>query len=287
MPYKPNKYGDFGKNANDLLDDDFNFGNKLTIKRKTASGLKVDTAISVKNGGLAGKVKTVLKDKEIGEVELTADTSASFNFKAKLTQLGEGIKATIKGSVKDKDFSGGVTADYSQESFAGTVNVGLKDAKEVLSGSVGAAAVIGFDGVSLGAQAKSKVDNKFAFSSPDVNMAFQIAEDDFTFGLSTETLAQGEVGLRAKFHQTINSSTERALLFQSSENVLTFATKYALDDVTTMKHSVSTTGVLQTAITHKLANPAAKINLATQFKTTNGFDLTATKYGLGITLGDF
>jgi len=284
MSFTPPKYGDLGKVVNDLLNDDFSYKNKLTIKRKTASGLKVDTSTTFKGKGYSGQVKAVYKDKSIGELELVGSTTNEFTSKLKLSKLAEGVKATVKAALKGGKKSFGTTVNYAQENFAATVDLGLKDDK---TGAVTVGAVVGFEGVSLGGQLKSKVSDTFAFGSPQLNMAFQIAEDDFSFGLATEHLEDNATGLLAKFHQSVSKTSERALLFAFPANTLTLVNKYALDDVTTLKTSVTTDGTVKTALKHTLAQPKVQLKLATEFATTNGFDLTAKKYGLGVTLGDF
>jgi len=291
MAFVPSKFADLGKQVKDLLSDDFKYDNKLVIKRTTASGLKLQSTTTAKNSGLKGAFKGTVKDKSLGELEVQGDTSNIFSAKLKLTKLAPGVKTTVKvtsGAKKEGDatFSSSVTADYSQDNFSSTLDLCLKEKAEGYSGAISGSAVVGFEGVSVGITGNAKVDNKFAVTPFLPNMAFEIAEDDFSFGLATETL-DNDVGLRAKFFQKVNGDTQRGLLFSSPENLLTVASKYNLDSSTTLKTSVCTNGIVQAAVKHTLFNPKMQLNLSTQFKTTNGLDLTAQKYGLGVTLGDF
>jgi hypothetical protein len=291
MSFVPPKFGDLGKAVKDLLEDDFDYDNEVVVKRKTKNGLKIDSTTTAKDSKLAGALKVVYKHADFGEVEVKTATNSNNNLKWKPAGLPAGFKATVKQAFVNGITlkKGSVGVDYSQENLAVSVEstYTAKSGEKASKTAVKASAVLGEDGVSLGAVMDLNLDDKFQSTGVDFNMAFQISEDDFSFGLATETQDDKSVGLKAKFHQVVSSSHQRALLYSSPDNVLTLVAQHDLDDVTSLKVAISTQGVIQTALKHTLSDPRAKLNLATEFETTNGFQLTAKKFGLGVTLGDF
>jgi hypothetical protein len=281
--------------CSDLLSKKFDFDDlKLTIKRKTACGLAVDTSATASGGALSGSVKLVYKEKGLGDFELSDNTNGKLKAKAKLTNLQKGVVVTIEPAVTTK-LSLNTTVDYSQDNFALTAGLNLtevpavaaSDEKKAVPASVASAfnvaAVVGFEGISLGGKVTGNLSDG---SSPDVNMGLNFAEDDFQFSLITETGESGPI-VKAKFNQQVNADLQSGFEFSNPDNTLTLGSQYRLDSATLFKSTISTSGIIKTAIQHTLANPRAQVNLASEFSTTNGFDLSANQYGLSVTLGDF
>jgi hypothetical protein len=295
--FVPKKYGDLGKQYKDLLKNDFDYDNCLKVKRKTACGLKFDSTAKHKKK-LEGSLKASFKDAELGDMEFQASTSNKFNMKLKLSELADGLKSTIKAQLGGKvgdiktDFSVTNTFDYSQENFTGSLETTLNERGDAWTGNIVGSVVVGTDGVSLGATFSTDVtsDMKMKEGSSDYNVAFELAEEDFTLGLATESSKKGEPVFKASWHHNVSKDCVNAVLFENNDstdvtNTMTLCTKYAVDDVTDLKVKASTAGIIDTAITYTLGNPSAKLNFATQFKTSTGTDWTFGKFGLGITLG--
>lgn len=295
MSFTPKGYSNFGKTVKDLCSDDFTYKNSLTVKHKTACGMTVQSQATVKGNGFDGAFKLKCKNKQIGDMEFNGSTKDVFSAKVKLAEFAQGVKATLKATLggkkpSDPHFSLVKTLDYSTEHVAVSLETTANEKDSELSGKVKVSGVFGFDGVSLGGECSTNFSNKFDLSNKDFKMAFEIAEDDFSFGLATGTDSAKNLCLTGSFFQQVAKGHSRGIKFVNSENstnILTLVTKYDLDNSTSLKTSVSTEGVVQNALTHTLSNPSAKLNLATKFKTSNGFDWSAQEYGLGVTLGDF
>lgn len=287
MSYTPPQFKDFGKGLNDLFKKKFDYENTVTIKRSTASGLKIETVgkqvVNDKKTSLGGSVKLSYKEKGLGEFEASNNHAGNLTGKAKFTNLADGVVATLESTLNSK-FKASAQVDYTQDHVAASAKVQLAEGADahVTSGTV--AGVVGYEGISLGAALNfSNAGGKFG--SPDVQMGFNFAENDFQFALTTENSKAGPV-VRAKFFQQVNATLQSGFQFDS-DNTVTLGFQNQLDKDTLLKTTISTSGVINTALNYTLANPSAQVNLATQFNTTNGLDWAAGKHGVGITLGDF
>jgi hypothetical protein len=278
-------YGDLLKNASDLLKKKFDTDYKVTFKRSTACGLKIENSATSTSSGLKGNLKGTFKDKELGEVEFTAATTDLFTGQLKLTNLLDGLKATIKTTLgkkkdTDADFSVQLKTDYSQDNVTGRLDVVVGEYGEDRKVDFTASVVGGSDGINFGAQATSQYTDKF--SSPVFDFGMSLVENDFTLGV--QTLSKKDSIQGSIFQKLANG--KRAIDFVYPANVATFANEYNLDGSTTLKSSISTSGAIQTAVEHTLSNPALKFNVATKFETTTGLDLAVQSHGVGITVGD-
>lgn len=287
MSYTPPQFKDFGKGLNDLFKKKFDYANTVTVKRTAANGVKIETVgkqeVNKDVTSLGGSVKLTYKEKGLGEFEVSNNTKGNLKGKAKFTNITDGVVATLESNLNQK-FKVSAQVDYTQDHFATSAKAELAEGKDahVTSGSV--AAVGGFEGISLGASL-AFTNKSGSFGSPDMQMGFNFAEDDFQFSLITENSEGGPV-VRAKFFQQVNSTLQSGFQFDS-DNSVTLGFQNKLDKDTILKTKFSTSGAIHTAINYTLANPSAQINVATQFKTTNGLDWSPAKYGVGITLGDF
>lgn len=282
MSYFPPQFKDFGKNLNDLFKKKYDYSNTVTIKRSTDSGLKVETKAQSADNALSGSVKLSYKEKGLGDFEATNTSGGDLKGKAKFTDLADGVVATLETAM-NSGFSAGVTVDYTQDHFAGSANLNIKeveDAKEgdasvSWAGSVTAAA--GWEGISLG----GKVNYGAGDKAPTYDMGFNFAEDDFQFSLVT-----ADSTVTARFFQQVSKNLQSGFKFDSN-NTVTVGIQNKLDSATTLKASINTQGVVNTALNYTLANPSCQVNVASQFQTAGGLSWTSKKYGLGLTLGDF
>jgi len=300
MPFVPPFYADLGKSSKDLLTKKFDYANQMVIKRTSACGLKIETTVQSEKS-LTGSVKLTYKQKG-QEYEASQSTAGDLTGKVKFTDLSPGVVLTIDPTIANAQKLK-TTVDYSQDNFSASavldvtavpafekdVTVEKDGKKEVVKEKVplsfksanSVSAVVGFDGISLGA--KVAFDN--AFVNPDMNMAFNYGEKDFQFTVATETRKDGPA-IVGKFFQQVNSNLQSGFSFESPENKLTLASQLNLDSATIFKNTLSTDGIVNASIQHTLANPKVQVNLAGQFKTANFREFTSQKYGLGFTLGD-
>jgi len=279
----PVKYADLGKAAKDLLKKKFDLKNTLKVTRTTADGLKVETVATSKDS-LSGKVTGTFKEKGFGEVEFSADTSSVFNGKLKLTSLVEGATVTLKTQVA-KVFSTTAEVLYKAPSVTGSVAATLTENGKVYDKSFVASVVFGYEDFTAGAQVKSVAPKEGDEAEAGPAFAYEgaisyVAKDSVITGTANGT---GDLGV--SFFHKVCPGYKAATTFQYPSKVLTLASEFALDKDTIAKGSVSTKGIVKSAVEHTLSNPALKINLAAEATTTNGFDITTTKTGLGLTLG--
>ncbi len=77
----------------DLLE--FQDANNLLIKRTTTSGVALETNVT-SGANLAVTIKSVTKDKNVGELSVEGGTDGQFTSKAKLTKLAANTVQTIE-----------------------------------------------------------------------------------------------------------------------------------------------------------------------------------------------
>jgi len=121
----------------------------------------------------------------------------------------------------------------------------------------------------------------------DYKVGFQYADKKYVASaVSDAKLTKGRIG----YHHTINSSLAVAVellvnLKSDSGRLLTGGVTYALDATTTVKGKIDTNGAAAVAVERQLSNPSVKINFGHKFDALKG--LKATKWGLGLTFGDY
>ena len=85
---------------NDLFKKKFDYENTVTVKRSTASGLKIETVgkqvVNDKKTSLGGSVKLSYKEKGLGEFEASNNHAGNLTGKAKFTNLADGVVATLE-----------------------------------------------------------------------------------------------------------------------------------------------------------------------------------------------
>lgn len=283
------KYGDLSKACDDLFKLD-KYQNTMTVKHTTASGLSLESVTTAKDTGFTGSYKFSGNQKDLGAFEFSGDTSSKFTTKFKPSGLPKGLKAAIKVVCGAKPLESNVNLDYSQKHMTGTFDVTFAGGKAAVKAS---ATVGDEEGLTFGGIVSAKVGqgkDKMECTDQDYHVGFQVKEADFAFALNTAMVGKdNKLGLVASFHQQVGEGHERGLQFTNTadSNELRLATKYQIDGRSSLKTVISTNGTIDTALSHILTNPQAKLNIGTQYTTTNGYDIAAKKYGFGITLGEF
>jgi hypothetical protein len=298
MPEKkfvPPAYGKFGKKLKDLLKKKYDFENKVTTKHNTrTAGLTIEASGVAGCTSLNGAFKGKYKDKKFGEAEAEVNTCGKLVGTAKFDKIAKGLEVNLSGGVdpsaKKKGCNDKLSAEYAQEFFAtsGFVDVNFGDATTAV---VEATAVVGFEGLSVGGQLAFDVSQS-AQKVSDINVGAEYTRDDSTFTLLTEK--KGDV-IRGSLHHLIRPNYQVGFQFDYSpraedvkkQRVFTAGTEYQLDVDTTVKAKVDTTGVIQTAISHNLQNPSLQLAMAASFTRKSADCLSADKFGLSLTFGDY
>lgn len=175
-----------------------------------------------------------------------------------------------------------VEATYAKDFFSGTLNFGSNFAGKNV---VNASGALGFDGVAVGGAAQFCLASGCA---KDYNVGAEYTQKDLTATLVTSN--KGE-DITTSFFQKISSTfsvgTRLNIEGEAGSRTLAVGSEYALDANTTVKKSLDSNGIVNVAVSHTLANPAAKVNVAAQFDALSSDCCKANKFGVCITLGDF
>lgn len=190
-------------------------------------------------------------------------------------QLHEGFK--LKVSVNEKP-TGTADVTYTKDSTALTASVSSSGKAT----SVTAAAVVGFDGVSVGGEV---VYDAAAQAVSDYNAAAQYSQDDFTVGLKTSNQADDVcVSFIHKVSPTFTFGGQATYNIASGARTLTAGGEHKLNDAVTIKGKANNAGTVTWMVEHSLPN-AAVVRLTTEFDA-NTYSTVPDKFGLGIIFGD-
>jgi len=301
--FVPPTYGNIGKTFRDLWSKKFDFKNQLKTVNKTPFGLTLTTTATFDPTNINGNANVKYADKSFGDVEAELDTTSGKAYATtNLTKLVDGSKATLSGGLQgskkpgDRNFLSAKGAfEHSQDFFTANASVviGEEGGKEVgLVSHITAAGTIGFDGLSVGGEAKVKVDNDHQFE--DHNIGAQYQTGDLTAALTTEK--KGDV-IRASLHYAPSKDYSIGAEFVSDEldnlptqplrKILNVVTQYEVDPSTTTKFRWSNSGDLGAAIEFRLKNPQLAVLFSSSFKTKGTSDFRADKFGVGLTFGDY
>jgi len=268
---------------------------QIVTKHKTkTAGLTLEATGVVGCSNIAGSFKGKYKDKKFGEAEGEVNTCGKFVGTAKFDQLAKGLDVNFSGGVdpsaKKKGCNNKLSAEYAQEFFAtsGFVDVNSGDSTTAV---VEATAAIGLEGLSVGGQISFDVSAASQKAS-DFNVGAEYTRDNATITLITEK--KGDV-VRGLYHHQVNRDYQVGAQFDFApraedakrQRVFTVGTEYQLDVDTTVKAKADTTGVIQTVIQHNLQNPSLQLSMAASFNRKSADCLSAEKFGLSLTFGDY
>lgn len=277
-------FNKFSKSIDDLLD--FEEDNCITITRKTASGLEIETqTIADNKNALAGKIKGVMKDKQVGALEATFETAGNFSSKAKLTKLADNVVVTAKHGVKAAAHSGSVTAAYTQDSFVVTGEVSLKEKEGSPAAALALDVVGGADGFVGGAQVKANVHPKQELT--DFGFALSYTQGDTLGVVTTEKKCSAfNVFLLQSIAENTSLGVKASYSTKDSKPTATAAVSHGIDADIVVKASVDTVGKVQGQISHQLANPAMKFTLAGVFSNFSQKNFGADSVAVAIEFGN-
>jgi len=283
----PPFFKNFGKSTKDLFKKKFDFENTSKIVNKTQNGITIETTSNVTQG-FKGTVNTKYVNRDFGEVEVEVSTNASDANKAnlKLKKLAQGLVATVGVASSGKDIKSScgkpVTSadvEFSQEFFAAqaVIKTDCEKSKVDVYGSVG------YDGLSVGGQV---VYAGNAIS--ETNVGVEYAQKDLTVSAYTEKNVEV---VNVSFFQRLQKETAVGASIKyplsSGDRTLTVGVEHQLDFDTVVKAKAELpTGVVSTAVEHKLFNPKMQFTVAAEFNAKST-PFVANKFGCGLTFGDF
>lgn len=282
MAFVPPQLKDFGKKVNDLFKKGHDFTNSVKTINKSSNGVGIETS-AVTGKALVGACKITHSDKSLGgDVEVnvsSAGNASATNAKVTFTKLIPSGKLSISGNAAPLAT---VEATFAKDFFAGILTL-----KSNLAGKNGlnASGSIGYDGVAVGATAAVCLT---AGSVLDYNVGAEYAQKDLIASLVTSNKGDDiTTSFFQKISPTFTLGTRLAIESAAGSRTLSVGSEYALDSATTLKTSASSTGIVNTSVSHILASPALKLNLSAQFDALSSDILKANKMGVGVTLGDF
>lgn len=273
----PPQFKDLGKKAKDLFKKSYDFKNELKVVSK-ADGVKLE------NGGVMGKTlvghtKANWTDQYLGDIEVEAHSCGIAKGQFKLKKVTDGVDVTVAGGACG---AVSVEATYVQTNVSATV----KADHNLNKGSTGvlACAVLGFDGVSVG----GTVSVDASGSPKDYNVGAQYSQKDLTASLVTSNKGDD---ITMSFFQNYSKSTclgaSMLIKPEDGSRVFSFGTDHQLDCKTAIKAKADSNGVVGTAVSHVLANPAMKFCVSAEFDALGADVCKAQKFGISLNFGDF
>jgi len=286
MSFVPPLFGKLGSAASDLFKKKYDYQNLIQQKHKSKSGLVFTSGAELGNG-ITGTLKLNYKQPS-GEAEGEIQTNGNGKGSLKFKKLADGVVATVSADAKNKDFgsvsTGKGLVDYQQEFFSGSASVETSffDRTQLVGSGV-----IGFDGLSVGGEVK--FDAKHVNDVDDYNVGAEYAQPDYT--ATIKTARRGDDLTASYFHKV---SAEHqvgaqflARLSGGDDKVLTLGTEYKVDEATTVKLKGDTKGDFAGVLQHDLKNPSVRFGLSSLFDARSPSALTAKKFGLAVTFGDY
>lgn len=276
----PPFFKNFGKSTKDLFKKKYEFDNTVKVINKAQNGVTFESTANVSKN-YQGTINVKYANKCFGEVESEVSTLNSTDSKLslKLKKLAPGLTLTtgVQGKVMNVD------VEYQQE-FISAQSIIKSNLEKT---SIDSYASVGFDGVSVGAQCVVNVANGAQVN--DTNVGVEYTKDNLTTSVFTEKNCDF---LTASFFQKVNKDTNVGASFkyeiagkQSRSFTVGFEQKLDFDTSVKAKAELPS-GVLSTAIEHRLNNPRVQVGVASSFNLTKQ-PLTVDSIGFGFTLGDY
>jgi len=179
------------------------------------------------------------------------------------------------------------TADveYVHEGFttAATINTDLTKHNAKLSVSAG------MDGVTIGGIVQTDLTNGADIT--DYNLGVEYIQSNYVASLFTENRA--DTATLSYYHKLSSTHAVGAALTVDiggeKTGTLVLGNDYVLDSSTALKAKVEVpSGVVTTALEHRLRNPQVLVSLAASYIPLNFTQgVKAEKFGVGLTFGDY
>jgi hypothetical protein len=288
MAFVPPLFSKLGQSAKDLFDKKYEWKNLLQVKNKTKTGLTFTSGADVTNKGIGGLLKLKYKKDTFGEAEADLHTGGVAKATIKAKKLAPGTTVVLTEEAKPKahpnDPSLKLGVDYQQDFFSGQASAETSFWK--YSQLLGAA-VIGFDGLSVGGE--FKMDANRMSDLEDYNVGAQYEQPDFTATLKTADKGEaltGSAHIKASDDHQIGFSFTKKL-DGSDEDSFAVGTEYKLDASNNFKAKADTKGTVAGVFQHRLTNPRLLFGLSSSWDASNPRSVAAKDFGVSFTFGDF
>lgn len=271
----PPTFGDHGKAAKDLLGKKYSFAREITLKSVARNNISLETQGESVATGFAGFVNIKYKNKEYGTWEEKFSTTGKTTYSWESDKLQDGLKVKLSG---DQQPTGTVDLTYKQDNTAVTATVKTSGKAT----SVTAAAVVGFDGVSVGGQVSYDASSQ---AVTDYNAAAEYTQPDFT--VSVKTANQADDVTVSYIHKVCKDFTYGGQLgynIASGQRTLAVGAQANVDKGVTVKAKANNAGIVTSLVEHELANQVT-FRLTTEFDA-NTYSTVPQKFGLGLIFGE-
>lgn len=251
-------FADLGKTAKKLLEDDYCFDNKVTLKSATSNGViytseGIQDAVS---GSVSGELQGEYRQKGYN-VTTKLNTSGTFFSEVALEEVGvKGLRVVLNTTV-GKSPAGSIGLEYLHSAVAATSYLNYAS-NPVVNGSL----VVGHGGFSIGSETVFDTVNN---SLSKVNGALNYSDGKGS-EITLSILEKGQMGKCTYSHQVSSNFAVAADLRLSRSGdyrLFTMGTKYVLDDSTTLKAKVDSTGSLAAVYMHMI-RPKTWVSVSSQ-----------------------
>jgi len=282
----PPTFGNIGRNVKDLFKKNYDFTHSLKTIHKSSGGVTFESGVLSDSAPLRGYVraKSLTPRYELeaeANTDPSNDTKASIRFPRAYPGLALKLSTTLnsKGSVYTGE------AEYITEGFSATtvINSDLSSHRAQVSLSAG------IEGVTIGGIISTDLTNGADIT--DYNLGVSYNQPNYVASIYTEN--QADTATLSYYHSLSSQHAVGGSLTVDiggqKTGILTFGNDYMIDSQTKLKTKVEApTGIVTTALEHRLKNPSALISIAAAYQPltfTKG--VKADKFGIGVTFGDY
>jgi len=291
----PGLFGDLGKRVSDLLTKEFpseKQENKFAWKGQANNEVTLETTfLQRKYGSILGTFAPKYKHKD-WNTTFSADINTKREVKAEVAVEDllnvEGLKTTLTGFSRGNDNFGTIGVEYKHElaTVAASADYG-----KASGSTVKASAVIGTQGIALGASAEYFFGGESELKELTTVLSYASSEFDITAFGRIQQSEEDKNELGATYFHKINSDWQvgAEATFDTAHTEakpkLTFATQYFLHNDTILKGKFDTTGKLGLSYQQKY-NRNAKLTISSTIDTNNLGGKNSSTFGFTLSLND-
>jgi len=286
----PGKYKDIAKAANDLLNDSYQYNNKVKLKTKSTTGVTFTTEGVLTGRGVSGKIGSSFKAYEgINVDKLQYTTDGRVVVESSLANAIEGFKfkvtaedgSSVGASGKEYKPQGTISAEYGSDSlsFLGKVDV-------TNGPSLYASTLASYDGVLFGGEVKYNTDFDGSGSGTlqDFGGAIGYKASDYSVVLkSAKKTSQLNLAVHHILSPEYAFGAVASYARDSGKTALDVGGTYKVDGANELQGKVNSSGIVSGNWITKVS-PSVKLTASASFDAT---DLGGSngKFGLSFVLG--
>eukprot|EP01135_Chromosphaera_perkinsii_P008363 Nk52_evm1s1303 gene=Nk52_evmTU1s1303 len=275
----PIKYGDLGKQAKDLYNKNYGFGEiKVELKSKTDSGVEF-TAVGTKNnksGAIFGNLETAYKYKEHG-ISFTEkwNTKNVLNTEIAIEDaIAKGFKVNVESSFAPNtgEKTANINATYKQDLFFSTCDLDLFNGPTISTSTC-----VGLEGCYAGVETSYNVQNG---ALKKTNFALAYKASDYIFHAALNDMAKVNASVFHACSSNLSSCAQIQWNRNNSDTLFAVGTHYKLDSQAFIKARIDNNAQLGVSYTQNLRK-GVKLTLSA---LVDGKQLNTDSHKLGLGL---